>query len=168
MPRHEALPLHKVYGRVALAEQAERWRHAGRRIVFANGCFDGLHGGHVSYLQDSARQGDVLVVGVNDDASVRGLKGEGRPVVLLEDRAAMLASLEWTDAVVAFGEPTCAELLRELRPAVHAKGTDYTSDTVPERDTALELGIEIYIAGPPKENATRKILEKIRQGAEKA
>lgn len=157
--------LQKIYTREGLEAAARQWRAAGRSIVFANGCFDGLHGGHVSYIQDSATQGDVLVVGVNDDASVRGLKGEGRPLLPLSDRMELLAALECTDAIVPFPEPTCAELLRLLRPDVHSKGTDYSAETVPERDVALELGIRIFIAGPPKENATRRIVERLREGA---
>jgi rfaE bifunctional protein nucleotidyltransferase chain/domain len=148
----------KVFDREALARRCEQWRAAGRRIAFANGCFDCIHGGHVSYLEDSARQGDVLVVGVNDDESVRRLKGEGRPVYPLVDREILLGSMECVDAVVAFPEDTCAPLMEALRPDVHCKGTDYTADTVPERDTADRLGIAVYIAGPPKENASRRII----------
>jgi rfaE bifunctional protein nucleotidyltransferase chain/domain len=146
-----------------LVEKRAAWKETGERVVFANGCFDGLHGGHVSYLEDAAQQGDRLIIGVNDDASVRGLKGENRPLMPLADRIEMLANLMWADAVVAFSEPTCAELLRTLRPDIHAKGTDYSVETVPEKDVAEELGIEIYIAGPPKENATRKIIARMQE-----
>ena len=134
----------------------------GQRVVFANGCFDVLHGGHVSYLEDAAAQGDLLIVAVNSDRSTRGLKGEGRPFYPQEHRLEILAAMEMVDYVVVFDDPTVTPLLEILRPHVHAKGTDYTRETVPERDTALALGIEIYIAGAPKENASRKIIGRIR------
>jgi rfaE bifunctional protein nucleotidyltransferase chain/domain len=143
----------------AIVEQAKT---RGQRIVFANGCFDVLHGGHISYLEDAAAQGDLLIVAVNSDRSTRGLKGEGRPFYPQEHRVEILAAMEMVDYVVLFDAPTGAPLLERLRPQVHAKGTDYTRETVPERETALALGIEIYIAGAPKENASRKIIGKIR------
>ena len=143
----------------AIVEQAKT---RGQRIVFANGCFDVLHGGHISYLEDAAAQGDLLIVAVNSDRSTRGLKGEGRPFYPQEHRVEILAAMEMVDYVVLFDAPTVAPLLERLRPQVHAKGTDYTRETVPERETALALGIEIYIAGAPKENASRKIIGKIR------
>jgi len=135
----------------------------GRRVVFANGCFDVLHGGHVSYLEDAAAQGDILIVAVNSDSSTRALKGEGRPFSPQEQRVEILAAMEMVDYVVLFDDRTVAPLLEKLRPHVHAKGTDYTRETVPERETALALGIEIYIAGDPKENASRKIIGQIRE-----
>lgn len=140
----------------------ERAKGEGQRVVFANGCFDVLHGGHISYLEDAAAQGDILIVAVNSDSSTRALKGEGRPYYPQEHRLEILAAMEMVDYVVVFDDPTVSPLLKKLRPHVHAKGTDYTRETVPERDTALALGIEIYIAGAPKENASRKIIGKIR------
>jgi rfaE bifunctional protein nucleotidyltransferase chain/domain len=135
----------------------------GKRVVFANGCFDILHGGHVSYLEAARSAGDLLIVGVNSDASVHELKGEGRPIVPERERAELLAGMEAVDHVVLFDEPTCAPLLEALRPHVHAKGTDYTLDTVPERETSLALGIEILIAGAPKQNATRKLIQQMSE-----
>lgn len=136
----------------------------GKRVVFTNGCFDILHGGHISYLEDSAAQGDLLIVALNSDASTRGLKGPDRPCYPQEDRAEILAAMEMVDYVVIFEEPTVVPLLEALRPHVHSKGTDYTRETVPERDTALALGIEIYIAGDPKQNASKQIIAKVRDG----
>jgi rfaE bifunctional protein nucleotidyltransferase chain/domain len=137
----------------------EEAKAAGRRVVFANGVFDVLHGGHISYIEAARGAGDLLVLGLNSDASVRAYKGEGRPIMTQGDRAAILAAIEAVDLVVIFDEPTVDPLLETLRPHVHAKGTDYTEETVPERETALRLGIEIFIAGAPKQNATRKIIE---------
>jgi len=145
-----------------LAPIVERAKAARQRVIFANGCFDVLHGGHISYLEDAAAQGDILIVAVNSDRSTRGLKGEGRPYYPQEHRLEILAAMEMVDYVALFDEPTVTPLLETLRPHVHAKGTDYTRETVPERETALALGIEIYIAGAPKENASRKIIGKIR------
>ena len=133
-------------------------REQGKRVVFANGCFDVLHGGHVAYLADSRKYGDVLIVGVNSDVSERAIKGPTRPIYSEAERLEILNAIRDVDYLVLFDELTCERLLRELRPDVHAKGTDYTAETVPERDVALELGIEIYIAGPPKENASRGIV----------
>ena len=140
----------------------ERAKAAGLRVVFANGCFDVLHGGHISYLEDAAAQGDILIVAVNSDSSTRGLKGEGRPFYPQDHRAEILAAMQMVDYVVVFDDPTVTPLLERLRPHVHAKGTDYTRETVPERETADALGIEVYIAGAPKENASRRIIGKIR------
>lgn len=140
---------------VALRQQmAEQ----GKRVVFANGCFDVLHGGHVSYLADSRAYGDVLIVGVNSDSSERGLKGPTRPIYKQDERLTLLDAIRYVDHLVVFDEPTCENLLRALRPDVHAKGTDYTADTIPEKAIAAELGIEVYIAGPPKENASRGVI----------
>lgn len=130
----------------------------GKKVVFANGCFDVLHGGHVSYLADSRNHGDVLFVGVNSDASERGLKGPTRPIYKQEERLALLSALRYVDHLVLFDEPTCENLMRALRPDVHAKGTDYTKDSIPEKAVAEELGMEVYIAGPPKENASRGVI----------
>jgi D-glycero-beta-D-manno-heptose 1-phosphate adenylyltransferase len=133
-------------------------RAEGKRVVFGNGCFDVLHGGHVAYLADARAHGDVLIVGVNSDISEQGLKGPTRPIYKEAERIEILDAIRFVDYLVLFDEPTCENLLRELRPDVHAKGTDYTKDTVPEREVAKELGIEVYIAGPPKENASRGVI----------
>jgi rfaE bifunctional protein nucleotidyltransferase chain/domain len=146
-----------------LAPIVEQAKTDAKRIVFANGCFDVLHGGHISYLEDAAAQGDVLIVALNNDSSTRALKGDNRPVYSERDRAEILAAMEMVDHVILFEEPTVVPMLERLRPHVHAKGTDYTRETVPERDTALALGIEIYIAGEPKQNASRRIIARVRE-----
>ncbi|MHC5012670.1 MAG: adenylyltransferase/cytidyltransferase family protein, partial [Planctomycetota bacterium] len=133
-------------------------RKAGRRIIFTNGGFDLLHTGHVRALEDAAALGGVLVVGVNDDASIRAAKGDGRPVVPAADRAELVAALASVDYVVVFGDATVDRLLRELRPDVHAKGRDYTPDTIPERRTSDELGIEVVIVGEPKVYSSTQLL----------
>lgn len=147
--------LRTVEEAVAIREQLAK---EGKRVVFANGCFDVLHGGHVSYLADSRAHGDVLMVGVNSDASERGLKGPTRPIYKQDERLALLDAIRYVDHLILFDEPTCENLLRALRPDVHAKGTDYTADSIPEKAVAQELGIEVYIAGPPKENASRGVI----------
>jgi len=137
-------------------------RAAGRTIAFANGAFDLLHVGHVRYLQAAAREADRLVVAVNDDESVRGLKGQGRPILAGADRAELVAALRGVDYVVLFPEPTVTPLLLAVKPDVHCKGTDYTADTVPERDTVRAFGGRIAIVGDPKDHSTRDLLARIR------
>lgn len=148
-----------------LLQFAEAGKDRGMTVVLANGCFDLLHGGHVSYLEAAANEGDLLVVGVNSDASERDIKGPGRPIIPQDERAELIAGMGMVDAVVIFDEPTCERLLRELKPDVHAKGTDYTADTVPEREVAKELGIRVAIAGAPKENASKDIIASIRSSS---
>jgi rfaE bifunctional protein nucleotidyltransferase chain/domain len=133
------------------------------RVVLANGCFDPLHVGHARYLEGAKRHGDFLVVALNNDASTRSLKGEGRPIMPGGDRAALVAALAVVDAVVLFGDPSVEAILERLRPAVHAKGTDYTVETVPERNQAKRLGIETVIVGDPKAHASSAVVETIRQ-----
>jgi rfaE bifunctional protein nucleotidyltransferase chain/domain len=145
----------------------DRLRQQGRRIAFANGCFDILHVGHVRYLEGARKCGDVLVVGVNSDRSVAALKGAGRPLLPAGARAELVAALESVDFVVIFEEVTAAEILRDLRPAVHCKGTDYTVETVPERDIVKGYGGEIQIVGDPKNHSTRGLLGEIAQRAGK-
>ena len=153
----------KIISREKLREQLEREKIRGRRIVFANGCFDGLHVGHARYLEAARREGDVLVVGINSDASTRELKGPGRPILDEGARATLVAALRSVDYVVIFSEPNVERLLEELRPDVHAKGTDYTAETVPERATAERLGIRVAIVGDPKDHSTRALLESVRK-----
>ena len=153
----------KILPREALRQQLANRKRRGERIVFANGCFDTLHAGHVRYLEGASREGDVLVVGVNKDASVRGLKGPGRPVLDENARARLVAALRAVDYVVLFGEGSVEALLEELHPDVHAKGTDYTAETVPERATAARLGIRVAIVGDPKDHSTRGLLETVRK-----
>ena len=137
-------------------------RH-GKRIVLANGCFDTLHVGHVRYLSGAKEQGDILVVGVNADSSAGRLKGPGRPILDEHARAELVAALRDVDYVVLFEELNVEKLLEELRPDVHAKGTDYTVESVPERAVADRLGIRVAIVGDPKDHSTRALLDSIRK-----
>jgi rfaE bifunctional protein nucleotidyltransferase chain/domain len=149
-------------------EAAVRTERAdGNTVAFANGCFDVLHVGHVRYLADAKAQADRLVVAVNDDRSVSGLKGPGRPIVNAADRAELVAALESVDYVVLFSDPDVNRLLRLLKPDVHCKGTDYTLETVPERDTVLAYGGRIAIVGDPKDHSTRDLLARIKSGGTK-
>jgi rfaE bifunctional protein nucleotidyltransferase chain/domain len=152
--------------REEVARELERLRaeRPGLRVVLANGCFDLLHAGHVRYLAGARARGDVLVVALNMDASARELKGPGRPLVPLEDRAEVVAALACVDFVTSFPERDLEATLRLLRPQVHAKGTDYTPETVPERALDRELGIEIAICGDPKGRSSSAILERLLQG----
>jgi len=150
-----------IIPRAGVAGLGARLRREGRRVAFANGCFDVLHVGHVRYLEAAKRQADVLVVGVNSDRSVRALKGPGRPVLPAEARAELVAALEPADYVVIFDEPTVESVLSELRPDVHCKGPDYTVETVPEAALAKRLGIAIAIVGDPKDHSTRAMLAEI-------
>lgn len=152
-----------VLSREALVAAVDADRAAGRTIAFANGAFDLLHVGHVRYLQAAAREADRLVVAINDDASVRLLKGEGRPVLSAADRAELVAGLRGVDYVTIFHEPTVAPLLLTLRPDVHCKGTDYTVETVPERDTVRAYGGRIAIVGDPKDHATTDLMVRLRR-----
>ncbi|NLV31057.1 MAG: adenylyltransferase/cytidyltransferase family protein [Acidobacteria bacterium] len=148
----------KIKAAPELAGIVSRLRAEGRRSVFANGCFDLLHAGHVRYLAAARALGDALIVGINSDASVRKLKGEGRPLQPESERAEILAALACVDYVVVFDTPTVDPLLRELRPDIHAKGTDYTEESVPERETVLSYGGRVAIAGDPKSHATRDLI----------
>jgi rfaE bifunctional protein nucleotidyltransferase chain/domain len=144
-----------------LAALVEEDRRAGRRIAFANGCFDVLHVGHVRYLAGARAEGDRLVVAINDDESVRGLKGPDRPILPASARAELVAAIDGVDYVVLFGEPTVAGLLERLRPDVHCKGTDYTVDSVPERDVVARYGGRIAIVGDEKTHATRDLIARV-------
>jgi rfaE bifunctional protein nucleotidyltransferase chain/domain len=152
----------KVLTRERLVQQIAADRGAGLRIAFANGCFDLLHAGHIRYLQAAAAEADRLVVAVNDDGTA-GSKGPGRPILSAADRAELVAALRGVDYVTIFPEPTVAALLTLLKPDVHCKGTDYTAESVPERDTVLAYGGRIAIVGDPKDHSTRDLLARIRQ-----
>ena len=143
------------------ARQAAEWRSLGRRVVLANSCFDLLHVGHVRYLSAARGLGDALVVGLNSDASVRRLKGPGRPVMAADERAELIGALAAVDLVVVFDDDSADALIARLRPDVHAKGTDYTEESVPERVAVLAAGGRVAIAGDPKSHATRDLIAAI-------
>jgi D-glycero-beta-D-manno-heptose 1-phosphate adenylyltransferase len=151
-----------LVSRDELSQLVAQDRAAGHIIAFANGCFDLLHAGHVRYLHGAASEADRLVVAVNDDASVRRLKGEGRPILSAADRAELVAGVRGVDYVVIFSEPTVGPLLELLHPDVHCKGTDYTVDTVPEREIVRRYGGRIAIVGDPKDHSTRDLLARLR------
>lgn len=138
-------------------------RAAGQSVALANGCFDLLHVGHVRYLRAAAEEADVLIVGVNADAAVRDLKGAGRPMQPQDERAEIVAAICGVAHVVIFEEPNVEALLREIRPDVHCKGTDYTEDTLPERDIAREVGARIAIVGDPKDHASSEMIRRLRE-----
>lgn len=154
----------EVVSRDELATRIARDREHGLTIAFANGCFDLLHVGHIRYLGAASREADRLIVAINDDESVRRLKGEGRPILEAADRAEMVAALRGVDYVVIFDEPTVSPLLERLQPDVHCKGTDYTVDTVPERETVGAYGGRIAIVGDPKDHSTRDLLARVKNG----
>ncbi len=153
----------KIKSREELQLLLDGAKRHGKRIVFANGCFDTLHVGHVRYLFGAKAQGDILVVGINSDSSASRLKGPGRPILDEHARAELVAALRDVDYVVLFEELNVEKLLEELRPDVHAKGTDYTLESVPERAVADRLGIRVVIVGDPKDHSTRALLESIRK-----
>ena len=150
-----------VLSRDELIKRVAAAREAGARIVLANGCFDVLHVGHIRYLAGAAELGDVLVVGINSDEQVALQKGEGRPVLPSGERAEIVAALEPVTYVTIFNEPTVTELLLALKPDVHAKGTDYTVDTVPERHVVRSYGGEVAIVGDPKDHSTSAIIARL-------
>jgi rfaE bifunctional protein nucleotidyltransferase chain/domain len=146
-----------------LKVEGERQRQAGRRVALANGCFDLLHVGHVRYLAGARAEADLLVVGINDDESVRRLKGPGRPLMPEADRALLVAALRSVDRVVVFREDDVSRLLLELRPDVHCKGTDYTVDSVPEREVVRSYGGRVAIVGDAKRHDTRELIARMRR-----
>ena len=150
-----------VVSRSDLLARVADARRAGQTIAFANGCFDLLHVGHVRYLFAAAQEADLLIVAINDDRSVRALKGHGRPILTAADRAELVAALRGVDLVVIFPEPTVGPLLEAIRPDVHCKGTDYTPESVPERDIVRTYGGRIAIVGDPKDHSTRDLLARI-------
>lgn len=152
----------KVTGLDTLVAGLDGPRAGGKTVVLANGAFDLLHVGHVRYLRAAAKLGDTLVVAVNDDDSVRRLKGADRPVFPLGERMELVAALEGVDYVVAFGEDDVGEVIRLLKPDVHAKGTDYTAGTVPEREAVVAYGGRVEICGDPKNHSTSSLLARLR------
>jgi rfaE bifunctional protein nucleotidyltransferase chain/domain len=153
----------KIISLPELQTRVREHQQRGETVVFANGCFDILHVGHVRYLEAARAEGDVLIAAVNSDSSVSTLKGPGRPVLDENARARLVAALRAVNYVVIFSEPSVEPLLRQLRPDVHAKGTDYTAETVPERTVAKELKIRIAIVGDPKNHSTRDLLHALRK-----
>lgn len=137
-----------------------RWRAAGEKIILTNGCFDLLHVGHVRYLRAAKELGGRLIVAVNSDASTHALKGEGRPRIPEQERAEILAALADVDAITIFDESDVCQLVRLLRPDIHAKGTDYTAESVPERDVVIACGGRVEIVGDPKDHSTTELLRK--------
>lgn len=152
----------KLVSRAELAKQVAAWRKSGDRIVLANGCFDFIHVGHIRYLRAAKQLGSRLIVAINSDASVRGLKGEGRPLIPDTERAEILSALEPVDAVVIFSEPDVRALIRELRPDFQAKGTDYTKDSVPERDEVIACGGQVAIVGDPKDHSASSYISNLK------
>lgn len=153
----------KIIERRRLPQAIAELRQLAKTIVFANGCFDILHVGHLRYLEGARRQADALIVGVNADSSVCALKGPGRPILDERARALLVAALGVVDYVVIFSDPNVEPLLKEIRPDVHAKGTDYTAESVPERAVAHDLGIRIAIVGDAKSHSTSELLQTVRQ-----
>ena len=151
----------KILNRDQLIDRVKAWRASGDRIILTNGCFDVLHVGHVRYLHAAKLLGGKLIVAVNSDSSARSLKGEGRPLVPEAERAELLAALADVDAVCIFDEPNVRGLIELIRPDVHAKGTDYTEQSVPERDAVLAYGGRVAIVGDPKDHSATDLLRKI-------
>ena len=155
----------RIMNRLELALRVAEARKQGKLIVLANGCFDVLHVGHIRYLEAAKAMGDLLIVGINSDKEARRLKGDGRPVLSQDQRAEIVASLEAVDLVTVFDEPTVEELLLALKPDIHAKGTDYTEDSVPERDVVRSYGGRVAIAGDPKNHSSSEMIDKVsREG----
>jgi D-glycero-beta-D-manno-heptose 1-phosphate adenylyltransferase len=150
-----------ILNREELVKRVAAAREAGAKIVFANGCFDVLHVGHVRYLAGARELGDILIVGINSDRQVALQKGAGRPVLPESERAEIVAALESVDYVTIFDEPTVEELLLILKPDIHAKGTDYTTETVPERDVVRSYGGQVAIVGDPKDHSTSEIIARL-------
>lgn len=155
-PASRILERNRLIARVAIA------RRTGARVVLANGCFDLLHVGHIRYLEAARSHGDLLVVGINSDEQARRLKGEGRPFMPERERAELIASLRAVDIVTIFNEPTVEALILALRPEVHAKGTDYSEETVPERDVVRSYGGRTVIVGDPKHHSSTEMIERVK------
>ena len=153
----------KILDRKELVRRVESWRGQGEKVTLANGCFDLLHVGHIRYLHAAKQLGGRLVVAINSDESVRTLKGDGRPLMPANERAEILSALSDVDAVVIFPEPDVRALVREIRPDIQAKGTDYTSTSVPERDVVIECGGRVEIVGDPKDHSATEIIQRLER-----
>jgi rfaE bifunctional protein nucleotidyltransferase chain/domain len=158
-----SLTPNKIASRAELAKRVADWRRSGDSIVLANGCFDVLHVGHVRYLRGAKELGSRLIVAINADATVRQLKGEGRPRINAAERAEIVSAFADVDAVVEFSEPDVRALIREIRPDIHAKGTDYTPESVPERDVVIECGGRVAIVGDPKDHSSTELLKRWKE-----
>jgi len=156
----------RILNRLELVDRVTAARTNGLRIVFANGCFDVLHVGHVRYLEAARALGDLLIVGVNSDEQARRLKGAGRPLVPEDQRAEIISAIEAVDLVTIFSEPTVTALLLALKPDIHAKGTDYTEESVPERDVVRSYGGRVAIVGDPKDHSSSEMIEKLAVSSE--
>jgi len=152
----------RILDRETVISKTKLAKQAGQTIVFANGCFDVLHAGHIRYLQGARALGEVLVVAINSDEQVKALKGNGRPILGERDRAELVASIEGVEFVTIFDEPTVEQLLLAIKPDVHAKGTDYTEETVPERDVVRSFGGRTAIVGDPKNHSTSEMLKRFK------
>ncbi|HSU25450.1 MAG TPA: adenylyltransferase/cytidyltransferase family protein [Pyrinomonadaceae bacterium] len=152
-----------ILSRDELVNYAEQIRAASEQIILANGCFDLIHAGHVRYLAGAKALGGKLLVAVNSDKQVRGLKGNGRPLMSEAERAEIIAAFRFVDAVTVFDEPTVEEIIRLIRPDFHAKGTDYTTDSVPEREIVRECGGQVAIVGDPKDHSSTELLAAVKQ-----
>ena len=152
-----------ILSRDEFVNYAEQVRAAGEQIILANGCFDLIHAGHVRYLAGAKALGGKLLVAVNSDKQVRGLKGNGRPLMSEAERAEIIAAFRFVDAVTVFDEPTVEEIIRLIRPDFHAKGTDYTTDSVPEREIVRECGGQVAIVGDPKDHSSTELLAAVKQ-----
>lgn len=152
----------KIISREELHRHVEEWRKLGQHVILTNGCFDLLHVGHIRYLHAAKKLGGKVVVALNSDASVRVIKGQGRPLMNEQERAEILAALSDVDAVVIFPEPDVRAIIREIHPDIQAKGTDYTAESVPERDEVIAYGGRVAIVGDPKDHSTTEFLEQMR------
>jgi len=155
-------PANKIVSREELGRRVQQWRKSGEKVILTNGCFDLLHVGHIRYLRAAKQLGGKVVVALNSDASVRELKGRGRPLMKEQERAEILAALTDVDAVVIFLESDVRAIIREIQPDVQAKGTDYTEDSVPERDEVIAHGGRVAIVGDPKDHSTTEFFEQMR------
>jgi D-glycero-beta-D-manno-heptose 1-phosphate adenylyltransferase len=153
----------KIVNREQLRKQVAEWRQEGHKITLTNGCFDVLHVGHIRYLHGAKELGGKVIVGVNADNTVRQLKGEGRPRTPEDERAEVIAALADVDAVVVFPEPDVRALVREIHPDIHAKGTDYTAESVPERDEVIKYGGRVAIVGDPKDHSSTELLKRWKE-----
>jgi rfaE bifunctional protein nucleotidyltransferase chain/domain len=159
--------LKKLYTLLQLKKNISEQKKKGKKIVLANGCFDLIHAGHIRYLKESKKKGDILVVALNNDSSVRSLKGKGRPILRQRERADILSSFYFVDYITFFKDPTVEKVLLGLKPSIHAKGSDYTEETVPEKEIVKSYGAKVAITGGPKIRSTSQVIGRIVSLAKK-